>query len=55
MTSIARHPCGWETLDPGSENASTRKGHRLLVEILIILAIIVLALFIWRNMVGRRV
>jgi len=27
----------------------------MLIEILIILAIIVLALFIWRNMVGRRV
>jgi len=27
----------------------------MLIEILVILAIIVLALFIWRNMVGRRV
>jgi len=27
----------------------------MLIEILVVLAIIALALFIWRNMVGRRV
>jgi hypothetical protein len=31
------------------------EGEHMLIEILVILAIIVLALFIWRNMVGRRV
>ena len=30
-------------------------GHTVLITILIILAIIALALFIWRNMAGRRV
>ncbi len=31
------------------------EGEDMLIEILVILAIIALALFIWRNMVGRRV
>ena len=30
------------------------KGKLMLIEILAVLAIIALALFIWRNMVGRR-
>lgn len=30
------------------------KGKLMLIEILVVLAIIALALFIWRNMVGRR-
>jgi hypothetical protein len=34
---------------------SQAKEKHMLIEILVILAIIVLALFIWRNMVGRRV
>jgi hypothetical protein len=34
---------------------SSTKGEAVLIEILVILAIIALALFIWRNMAGRRV
>jgi hypothetical protein len=38
----------------GTHQAVPKEGN-VLVTILVILVIIVLALFIWRNMVGRRV
>lgn len=44
----AGNPRGWVP-------ATTRKEPPVLITILIILAIIVLALIIWRNLAGRRV
>jgi hypothetical protein len=38
-----------------SGTCPTRKGKLVLIEILIILVIIAVALFIWRNMAGRRI
>ena len=36
-------------------NVAISRGSHVLITILVILAIIALALFIWRNMAGRRV
>ena len=36
-------------------NYSNQKGELVLVEILIVLLIIAVALFIWRNVAGRRI
>ena len=48
---LAGAPPGYRTF----RHQTAGEGEHMLIEILVILAIIVLALFIWRNMVGRRV
>jgi hypothetical protein len=48
---LAGAPPGYRTV----RHQSQGEGEDMLIEILVILAIIALALFIWRSMVGRRV